>query len=219
VKRPDCTVVVELCEMSHMSSFDMDAFRARLQRLMDERKVARKPLAKAAGLGETALRDIFEPERRDVRVGTLVKLADYFEVSLDDLIGEPAVRLAGRIGAGGEVIFEPEEDPDAPGVPRPPGASGRIMALQVVGISMLPKYEDGDIVYVNRDIDGIPKNAIGEYCAIRTADGGTYLKILAKGTVPGRYTLRSLNAADMEDQEVVWAAPVRWVMQQPRGQR
>jgi DNA-binding Xre family transcriptional regulator len=213
VKYPDYTLPCLPCDKTHMGEFDMDAFRARLQRLMDERNIKRKPLAKAAGLGETSIRDIFDTKRNDVRVGTLVRLADYFQLSVDDLIEDPAVPILGRVGAGGTILFEPEDDFDGPLVPSPPGASGRLMALEVVGNSMFPKYEDGDIVYVRKDIDGITPSAIGDYCAVRTADGGTFLKILAKGSLPGRYTLRSLNAPDMDDQEVIWAAPVRWVMQ------
>ena len=91
-------------------------------------------------------------------------------------------------------------------------ATGRMMALVVSGASMLPKYEDGDVIYVNRDHDGILPHYLNRYCAVRCADGGTYLKILAPGSEPDRYTLRSLNAPDMENCEVVWASPVRFVM-------
>lgn len=72
-------------------SFAIEAVRARIEDLMEERGIKRKPLAKAAGLGETSIRDIFDERRRDVRVGTLVKLADYFGITLDDLIGRDAV--------------------------------------------------------------------------------------------------------------------------------
>lgn len=72
-------------------SFAIETVRARIEELMEERGIKRKPLAKAAGLGETSIRDIFDERRRDVRVGTLVKLADYFDVSLDDLIGRDAI--------------------------------------------------------------------------------------------------------------------------------
>lgn len=220
VNHPVCKPRLHLCDNPHMAGdFDMDAFRARLQRLMDAKPIKRKPLAKGAGLGETAIRDIFDEKRRDVRVGTLIRLAGYFDMSVDELLEDPELRVAGKVGAGGTVIFEPEDVFDGPTVPRPPGAHGRIMPLEVVGISMLPKYEDGDIVYVDRDIDGIPANAVGDYCAVRTADGGTYLKILSKGTRPGRFTLRSLNAPDMEDQEVLWAAPVLWVLQRSARRR
>jgi repressor LexA len=191
-----------------MAEFDMEAFRARLQSLMDAKGIKRKPLAKAAGLGETSIRDIFDVGRNDVRVGTLVKLAGYFDVAVEDLLTDPGIELAGQIGAGGEVYFE--ADSEAPLVERPPGARGKVMALEVVGSSMWPKYEEGDIVFVRRDVDGIPRGAIGKHCAVHTADGGTFLKVLTKGTVPGRYTLKSHNAPDMENVEVVWAAPVKW---------
>lgn len=219
VKYPDCAIIPRLCDTSHMGKFDITAFRTRLQGLMDEREIKRKPLAKAAGLGETSIRDIFDPERNDVRVGTLVRLADYFQISIDELLEEPDMRLAGRVGAGGEVLFEPDDSDSGLTVPRPPGASNAVMALQVVGTSMLPKYEDGDIIYVRKDVDGIPASAIGEYCAVRTTEGGTYLKILSRGSSPGRFTLRSLNAPDMEDEEVTWAAPVLWVRQRPARPR
>lgn len=196
-----------------MADFNMEAFRARLKRLMDAKKLGNKPLAKAAGLGETAIRDIFAPERNDVRAGTLVRLADYFDLSVNELLEDREIPILGKIGAGGTILFEPEDDHDGPTVPRPPGASGSVIALEVVGNSMLPKYEEGDVIYIRKDIDGIPHNALGEYCAIRTTDGGTFLKILSKGSEPGKYTLRSLNAPDMEDVEVIWAAPVRWVLQ------
>jgi phage repressor protein C with HTH and peptisase S24 domain len=77
---------------------------------------------------------------------------------------------------------------------------------------MMPVYRDGDIIYVNRDHEGVLPQYIGEECAVHTVDGGTFLKILAVGAQPNRYTLRSFNAADMADVEVVWATPVLFVM-------
>jgi len=195
--------------------FDITAVRDSLGRLMKARDIKRKPLAKQAGLGETAIRDIFDEKRTDVRASTLVKLAEFFDVSMDELVGMGPVPLLGKIGAGGEVIFY--EDPEPRMVPRPPLGAGRLMALEVVGGSMLPKYEPGDVVYIRRDHEGVLPEYLNDYCAVHTADGGTYLKILAPGTEPNRYTLRSLNAEDMANMEVIWASPVLWVM--PRRSR
>lgn len=94
----------------------------------------------------------------------------------------------------------------------PSQAFDRLMALRVIGSSMMPKYEGGEIIYVSRTHDGVLPAYIGRYCAVRTSDGGTFLKILAKGSIDGRFTLRSLNAPDMEDVEVTWATPVLFVM-------
>ena len=190
--------------------FDINAVRAALERQMQKKGIKRKPLAKAAGLGETAIRDIFDEKRNDVRASTLVKLADFFAVPVDELAGREPVPLLGKIGAGGSVIFEELDNPTI--VPRPPLGTGRMIALQVQGDSMLPKYESGDIIYITRDHEGILPEYLGRYCAVRLTDGSTFLKVLTIGTEPSRYTLRSLNAADMENVEVEWATPVRFVL-------
>jgi transcriptional regulator with XRE-family HTH domain len=83
----DYAVRAKLADDSPMTDFDIDIFRANLTRLMDMHGIKRKPLAIAAGLGETAIRDIFETKRNDVRVGTVLRLADYFGVSIDEMVG------------------------------------------------------------------------------------------------------------------------------------
>lgn len=195
------------------ASDELEQIRERLQRLMDERRIKAKPLARAAGLGETAVRDIFADGRRDVRIGTLVKLADYFGVGIDALLHDE-IPVIGSVGAAGEVCFNgfDQDDGVEPDsfVARPPGSSGKLMALRVSGISMFPKYEDGDVVYIRHSHNGVLPQDLGKYCVIRTADGGTWLKTLTLGRIDGRFTLRSLNAPDMEDVEVVWASPVLW---------
>lgn len=186
--------------------FDIESVREAVQRHMDRVGVLRKPLAKSAGLGETAIRDLFDPKRKFLRVDTLVKLAEYFETTVDELSGRDPVYMAGKIGAGGAILFDEEPEPET--VPRPAFTPGRLMALRVEGDSMLPKWEGGDVVYVRRDHDGVLEEYLGDYCAVHTADGGTFLKVLTRGSLPDRFTLRSLNAADMENVEVVWASPV-----------
>src|SRR5690606_11839132 len=44
-----CPTVALMCDTSHMGEFNMQAFRERLQTLMDAKGIKRKPLAKAAG--------------------------------------------------------------------------------------------------------------------------------------------------------------------------
>jgi transcriptional regulator with XRE-family HTH domain len=187
---------------------DINAIRAALRREMERRGIKAKRLAKAAGLGETAVRDILE-KVDDPRIGTLIKIADALDIPASSLFGSQ-VPVLGKIGAGGSILFEEADEPEL--VDRPPGAAGKLMALSVTGDSMMPVYRDGDIIYVNRDHEGVLPQYIGEECAVHTVDGGTFLKILAVGAQPNRYTLRSFNAADMADVEVVWATPVLFVM-------
>jgi repressor LexA len=189
-------------------AIDINAIRTALRREMERRGFKAKRLAKAAGLGETAVRDILE-KVDDPRVGTLIKIADALDIPASSLFGSQ-VPVLGKIGAGGCILFEEADEPDL--VDRPPGATGKLMALRVTGESMMPVYRDGDIIYVNRDHEGVMPHYIGEECAVHTVEGGTFLKILALGSQPNRYTLRSFNAADMTDVEVQWATPVLFVM-------
>lgn len=206
-----------LCEISPMSS-EIEAIRDEIERAMAAKGFSRRSLSKAAELSESAVRDLLT-RTDNPGIGTLRKIAQALEMPVDQLTGAGLrVPILGNIGAGGEVIFVSDPDKevndydDFDTVPRPPLVTGRLMALRVVGSSMLPKYEDGDVIYVRRDHDGILPTYLNRYCAVRTDDGGTYLKILSPGTESGRYTLRSLNAEDMENVEVVWASPVLFVM-------
>lgn len=195
---------------SHMPKPDIASIRETIEREMEAKGFSRRKLSTAAGLSQSAIRDLLT-RTENPGIGTLYAVAEALKLPLEAINGSKAVPLLGTIGAGGMVAYF-KDDHEAEFVPRPPLAPGRLMALQVVGDSMLPKYEPGDVVYVRRDHDGVLTQDLNRYCAVHCSDGGTYLKILSKGTEPGRFTLRSLNAADMENMEVIWAARVEFVM-------
>lgn len=198
------------------SKLDIQSIRETIERQMAEKGFSRRSLSTAAGLSQTAVRDVLD-RTENPGIGTLFRIAEALQIPVEHITGSGGVPLLGKIGAGGSIIFEPEDSHDIEHVARPPLGEGRLAALEVVGDSMLPKYDPGDIVYVRRDHEGVLPEYLGEYCAVGTSDGGTWLKILSPGTEAGRYTLRSLNAADMVNVEVMWASPVLWVM--PRRTR
>lgn len=189
---------------------DIIAIREAIEREMKARGFSRRSLSIAAGISSTGIRDVLE-RTNNPGIGTLHRIAEALQVPVESINGSASVPLEGVIGAGGQVVYF-KEDTEREYVPRPPLAPGPLMALQVSGESMLPKYEAGDIIYIRRDHEGVLPDYLGRYCAVHLADGGTYLKILALGSVEGRFTLRSLNAGDMENVEVIWAAPVLFVM-------
>lgn len=205
----------ELCDNSPMS--EIEQIRIVIEHAMEQQGLSRRALSAKAGLSESAVRDLLT-RVDNPGIGTLRKIADALDMPSDQLTGAGLeVPVLGKIGAGGEILYYIDPDDEINGhdierVPRPPLAMGKLMALEVVGSSMLPKYEEGDIIYIRRDHDGILPSYLNKYCAVRTADGGTYLKILAPGSIAERYTLRSLNAPDMENVEVIWASKVCFVM-------
>jgi len=197
-----------MCDTPHMQHDpEIERIREAVRRVMQEKGKKPKPLAKAAGLGETSVRDLLDNPGRDIRISTLLKLAPALDMDMPMLFGAAqGVPITGRIGAGGTVIYEESDKADL--APRPAGFSGDLEALEVVGESMLPRYSPGDVVYISRNGEGVLAGSIGEYCAIRLTTGETYVKQLAHGSRPGFYTLRSLNAADITDVEVEWATPI-----------
>lgn len=199
------------CDRSHMGEMtEIERIQAAIRRVMARKEIGQKPLSIKAGLGETAVRDVLMSTTKDVKISTLSRLAIALDCTIEDLIGSESVPLAGRIGAGGTIIFEDLGSNEF--VVRPPGLTGAIEALEVVGDSMYPRYSSGDIVYIRRTHDGVLREYLGEFCAIRLVTGETFLKLLAKGSLPGKFTLRSLNAPDMEDVDVEWATPILFVL-------
>lgn len=119
------------------------------------------------------------------------------------------VKLMGRIGAGGDISPDFEQVPESgldeieTHFPMPEDA----VAFEVVGASMLPRYDPGTIVICSsgpRDVVGL----IGREVAVRTADGRRYLKVLKHGTKKGRFTLESLNALPIEDVKIEWIGQI-----------
>ena len=194
---------------------ELQRVRAALRKVMARKGVKNKPLAKKAGLGETSVRDLLDNEDRDIKLGTLHKIAGALDVDIGELVGTGnMVPLVGRVGAGGNILYEEVGDQLAP---KPPGAPGEIEALEVQGTSMLPRYSSGDIIYISTANRGVHDEDVGDYCAVRLVTGETYVKLLAYGSKPGFFTLRSLNDDDIPDVELEWAAPVVFVM--PRAAR
>lgn len=65
---------------------ERDEFPARLQKLREHRRMNRKALGECCGLSKNAIGQ-YERGEREPTVRALVKIADFFEVSTDYLLG------------------------------------------------------------------------------------------------------------------------------------
>lgn len=187
----------------------LETIRTALRKAMTKKGAKATTLSLQIGTNRTLVKDLLE-KTDDVRLSTLTKLASALEISLQELVATPPVPVVGYIGAGGTVIFEDLGNEET--VLRPPGISGSLIALMVRGSSMLPKYKDGDIIYIQRGHDGILPDYVGEDCAVRLNGGETYIKQVIHGNQAGRFTLLSLNADPIENVEIEWATPVLFIM-------
>lgn len=64
----------------------MPSFSQRLKELRQSKKLSQKALAEAVGMSDTGIQN-YELETRTPNADVLVKLADYFGVSVDYLLG------------------------------------------------------------------------------------------------------------------------------------
>jgi len=209
IRPPFANQAVSSNLMSVSKLLEIETIRENLRRAMLAKDAKPTTLSLKVGRNRTLVKDLLE-KSQDIQISTLTKLAGALDIPLSDLLAAPRISIVGRIGAGGTIIFEDLGNEEK--VMRPPGVSGTLVALIVEGSSMLPKYRDGDIIYIHRDHDGVLASYVGDDCAVRLTTGETYIKQLVKGSVEDRWTLISLNAPPMEDVEIEWATPVRFIM-------
>lgn len=145
----------------------MDTIGDRLRRLRDEKDVTQAEVAKALGVDRSTLA-YWEIGKRDPDSETIKKLANYYNVSTDYLLGRTAVRdlsaaylvgettqvpVVGVIRAG-EPILATENIIGYETVEKDAVKNGEYFYLKVAGDSMIgARIHDGDLVLVRRQDD------------------------------------------------------------------
>jgi transcriptional regulator with XRE-family HTH domain len=114
------------------------------------------------------------------------------------------IPVMGTVGAGAyvELYQEPEmqETIDLPG-------SKNLGALQVVGVSMHPRFYPGEFVLYNLG-PVPPATLLNQYAVVQTVDGERMIKILREGRAPSLFTLDSHNLLSIKDVQLLCAYKV-----------
>lgn len=178
------------------------------------------PLAKRIGKGDSFVRDIIRGKTRFPGGDSFDALADQLETTADYLLGKSddvrpptgvrftAVAVMGEIGAGAEISPDFEQVP-AEGIDTvevPFALPGEMVAFRVKGESMLPRYDEGDVIVVWREQRRATDSFLGEEVAVRTTAGQRYLKQLQRGH--RGYNLVSWNARPIEDVRLEWIGEI-----------
>ena len=166
-------------------------------------------LAAAMGVRPGAVSEILS-EARLIKASELTPIIEYLELN--------AVPIMGRVGAGASIGPELEQmPPEGLGeVELPFPIAEETIAFEVVGDSMLPKYENGDIIVVYRDQRHPLTSFYGEEAAVRLKSGERYLKTIERGKTGHVVNLTSFNAKPISGVKLEWIGEICVTL--PRGQ-
>jgi transcriptional regulator with XRE-family HTH domain len=207
-----------ICHTGKMGLMETQTPPNRLKELREEHDMTIEQVAEATGLSVSYVWRL-ESGARNLSVKNMNLFAHAFKVAPEELLAKReraasnTVPVMGRIGAGAEITPDDEQVPPE-GLyeietmfPIPEGA----IAFEVMGDSMWPRYDDGDIVICWRQ--GIlAEEVLGWEAAVKTVTGHRYLKRVVRGAEKGTYDLESHNAAPIRGVRLDWVASIQSVI-------
>ena len=180
-----------------------------IERGLEKTGKSKGGLAAAMGVRPGAVSEILAGIRL-IKASEISPIMEYLELN--------AVPIMGRVGAGATIEPEYEQvPPEGLGdVELPFPIDEEIIAFEVAGDSMLPKYENGDIILVYREQRHPLSNFYGEEAAVRLKSGERYLKTIERGKAPTLVNLTSFNAKPINGVKLDWIGEICVTL--PRGQ-
>jgi repressor LexA len=182
---------------------------AMIERGLEKTGKSKGGLARAMGVRAGAVSEILSGLRL-IKASEIAPIMEY--------LGLNSVPIMGRVGAG--AVIEPENEqvpPEGLGeVELPFPISEETIAFEVAGDSMLPKYENGDIIVVYRDQRHPISSFYGEEAAVRLKTGERYLKTIERGKSATMVNLTSFNAKPITGVKLEWIGEICVTL--PRGQ-
>ncbi len=182
---------------------------AMIERGLEKTGKSKGGLAAAMGVRPGAVSEILGGERL-VKASEIVPIMEYLELNLAPIMG--------RVGAG--AVIEPDYEqvpPEGLGdIALPFPIMEETVAFEIVGDSMLPKYQSGDVIVVYKDQRYPLSSFYGEEAVVRLKTGERYLKTIERGKSPSVVNLTSFNAKPIVGVKLDWVGEI--CISMPKGQ-
>jgi repressor LexA len=182
---------------------------AMIERGLEKTGKSKGGLAAAMGVRPGAVSEILGGERL-VKASEIIPIMEYLELNLAPIMG--------RVGAG--AVIEPDYEqvpPEGLGdIALPFPIMEETIAFEIVGDSMLPKYESGDVIVVYKDQRHPLSSFYGEEAVVRLKTGERYLKTIERGKSPSVVNLTSFNAKPIVGVKLEWVGEI--CLSMPKGQ-
>jgi phage repressor protein C with HTH and peptisase S24 domain len=118
------------------------------------------------------------------------------------------VPVVGSVGAGATVEPEFEQEGALYEIELPYPVPENLVAFQVEGESMMPRYDDGDVILVWREQKRSLESFYGQEAAVRTSDGRRFIKTILYGKTAQTVNLQSFNAKPIEGVRLEWIGEI-----------
>lgn len=177
--------------------------------------INRTDLARRAGLGRTAVRDILE-RGATPSIENFRKLAAALNMTVAELYSgvqdaTPILNITG-ISDGVRVLDAPESAKNKTIDIFDPS----IVWVKVSDNELYPYFRSGDVIGGPRTISIAVDNLLGLECIVETDDGARHIRTLTRGNKLNRYHLRGLrpDQGEIPDAKVLWAAPIKFIIRE-----
>jgi transcriptional regulator with XRE-family HTH domain len=196
---------------------DAQALGQRIKNLRKSLKLNQSEFAKLLNTSQPTVSrwetGLFKPQDTQfiTRMASLarVSIAEFRYGKDENVLKIPVI---GNVSVGGSVkLFS--NMPEIQNVEMVPSAEGvgdePMVALRVLGDSMMPLLRHGWLLFFHQEKDGVPDDCFGRLCVVRIADHGPiYVKDVIRGSRKNTFLLNSVTSAPMDDVRLEWAARV-----------